>query len=65
MDKHFAEGDDQDTSKRLLAKMMRDLMEEYQKVRDRMLNIITLGGTAYQGLDVEFSREDVVNAFTK
>ncbi|KAI5809017.1 exocyst complex component Sec3-domain-containing protein [Peziza echinospora] len=65
VDKHFAEGDDQDTSKRLLAKMMRELMEEYLKVRERMLNIITLGGTAYQGLDVEFSREDVVNAFTK
>lgn len=65
VDKHFAEGDDQDTSRRLLAKMNRELMEEYMNVRERIENIIVGAGSAYQGLELEFSREDVVQGFTK
>lgn len=65
VDKHFAEGDDQDTSKRLLAKMSRELMEEFIRIRERMENIIVGGGAPYQGLELEFSREDAVAGFTK
>lgn len=65
VDKHFAEGDEQVTSKRLLAKMSRELMEEYMKVRERIENIIVNAGSAYQGLELEFQREDVVHGFTK
>lgn len=65
VDKHFAEGDEQDTSRRLLAKMNRELMEEYMNVRERIGDIVEKGGAQYQGLELEFSREDVVQGFTK
>ena len=40
-------------------------MEEYMNVRERIGNIIIGAGSAYQGLELEFQREDVVHAFTK
>lgn len=45
--------------------MSRELMEEYMKVRERFENIIVNAGSAYQGLELEFQREDVVHGFTK
>ncbi|KAF8473326.1 exocyst complex component Sec3-domain-containing protein [Kalaharituber pfeilii] len=65
VDKHFAEGDEQNTSRRLLLKMNRELMEEYMNIRERITSIIAGAGNAYLGLELEFSREDVVQGFTK